>query len=235
MSGAAASTSLPRASVPAPEGEPTTLVLARHGRTAGTERGVFAGRDGDDPPLSAAGEGDAARLAAALARLGTPASSLPGVEPVTAIVASPMARTQGTAKAVGERLGLDVVTDEDWAEMAFGAWSGLTYAEIDDRDPVALKAWWGDAAVAPPGGESFDALAERVGAARRRTVEAYPGQVIAVVSHGGPVRAVVREALDGGPATLWRLRVTPCALTVVRYWPDGGIEVVTVNTAAPIA
>ncbi len=223
---------LTRASVPVREGEPTTLVLARHGRTADTERGVFAGRDGDDPPLSAAGEGDAARFAAGLARLGTAASPVPGLAPVTAIVASPMARTQGTAKAVAEQLGLQVATDEDWAEMAFGAWSGLTYAEIAATDPAALQTWWGDAGVAPPGGESFDALAERIGVARRRTVEAHQGRVVAVVTHGGPVRIVVREALEGGPATLWRLRVTPCALTVVRYWPDGGIEVVTVNAAA---
>ena len=116
--------------------------------------------------------------------------------------------------------------------MAFGAWSGLTYAEIADRDPAALATWWGHAAVAPPGGESFDALAERIDTARRRTVEAHPGRVVAVVTHGGPVRVVVREALEGGPATLWRLRVTPCAPTVVRYWPDGGVEVVSVNTAA---
>jgi hypothetical protein len=43
------------------------------------------------------------------------------------------------------------------------------------------------------------------------------------------VRVVVREALDAGPATLWRLRVTPAALSVVRFWPDGGVEIVTVN------
>ena len=223
---------LSRASVPDREAGPTTLVLARHGRTAATERGVFTGRDGDDPPLSAAGEGEAARLAAALAALGTQASPVPGVPAVSALVASPMARTRGTAAAAGQRLGLAVAADEGWAEMAFGSWNGLTYAQIAERNPAALAGWWQDPAAAPPGGESFDALADRVAAARRRTVEAYPGRVVAVVTHGGPVRVVVREALDAGPAALWRLRVTPCALTVVRYWPDGGVEVVVVNVAA---
>ena len=223
----------PRATVPRPGGEPVTLVIARHGRTADTERGVFAGRDGADLPLSAAGEADAARLATALDRLGTDGSPVPGVPPVQAVVASPMLRAQGTAKAVADGLGLGVVgTDEGWAEMRFGAWEGLTYAEIMRRDPQALGAWWGDASIAPPGGESFDSLALRVLAARERAVAAHPGESVAVLTHGGPVRVLVRDALDGGSAVLWRLRVTPCALTVVRYWPDGGLEVVTVNAAA---
>jgi probable phosphoglycerate mutase len=221
--------SAPRASVPRPDGEPVTLVVARHGRTADTERGVFAGLGGADPPLSPAGEADAARLAAALSRLGTDASPVPGVPPVQAVVASPMLRTQGTARVVADRLGLGVATDEGWAEMRFGGWDGLTYAEIARRDPQALAAWWGDASSAPPGGESFDALALRVRAARERAVAAHPGESVAVLSHGGPVRVLVRDALEGGTAVLWRLRVTPCALTVIRHWPDGGVEVVTVN------
>jgi broad specificity phosphatase PhoE/ribonuclease HI len=231
---AALSASAPRASVPAHAGEPSTLLLARHGRTRETERGVFAGRDGADLPLSPAGEADAARLAAAVRRLGTAGAPVPGLAAVDAVVASPLLRAQGTAKAVAEQLGLDVLTNDGWAEVAFGAWDGLTYAEIARRDPDRLADWYGDPAVTPPGGESYDALAVRVAAARDRVVQIRPGRTVLVVTHGGPVRVVVREALDAGPATLWRLRVTPCALTAVRYWPDGALEVVTVNADVPL-
>jgi probable phosphoglycerate mutase len=223
------STAAVRASVPARSGEPTTLLLARHGRTADTERGVFTGRGGADLPLSPAGEADADRLAALLAALGTASSPIPGVDRVDAVVASPMLRASGTAAVAADRLGLDTTVDEGWAEMAFGAWEGCSYADLARRDPDALAAWWGKPEVPPPGGESFDDLAARVRSARQRVVAAHPGQVVAVVSHGGPVRVVVRDALDGGPATLWRLRVTPAAVTAVRYWDDGGVEVVTVN------
>ena len=223
----------PRASVPQPDGEPVTLVIARHGRTADTERGVFAGarrrrppavdrrRGGRRPPRGGAQPARHRRFTRA------------GGSPVRAVVTSPMLRAQRTATVVADRLGLDVGVDEGWAEMRFGAWEGLTYAEIMRRDPQALGAWWGDATVAPPDGESFDALALRVRAARERAVAAHPGESVAVLSHGGPVRVLVRDALEGGPAVLWRLRVAPCALTVIRYWPDGGLEVVTVN-ATPV-
>jgi broad specificity phosphatase PhoE/ribonuclease HI len=225
--------SAPRASAPARAGEPTTLLLARHGRTTETERGAFAGRDGADLPLSPAGEADAARLAAAVRRLGSAGTPVPGVATVDVVVTSPLLRAQGTAKAAAEQLGLDVLVDDGWAEVAFGAWDGLTYAEIARRDPDRLAAWYGDPGVAPPGGESYDALAVRVGSARDRLVRSHPGRTVLVVTHGGPVRVVVREALEAGPQTLWRLRVTPCALTAVRYWPDGALEVVTVNADAP--
>ncbi len=224
---------LTRASVPRGSGEPTTLVLARHGRTADTERAVFAGRDGADLPLSPQGEADADGLAAALESLGTPAPLVPGIGSVTALVASPMRRTQETAGAAAARLGLEVHTDGDWAELAMGALNGLTYAEAMREHPEALAAWQGNTAVAPPGGESLDELALRVGTARARAVAQHPGGVVAVVTHGGPLRAVVREALDAGPSALWRLRITPGALTVIRYWPDGGVEVVTLNAALP--
>jgi broad specificity phosphatase PhoE len=58
---------------------------------------------------------------------------------------------------------------------------------------------------------------------------------VLVVSHGGPVAAVVHEALEAQPAALWRVRVDPCSLTVVRYWSDGGIQLVTVNAAGHLA
>ena len=221
--------SAPRASVPAHVGEPTTVLLARHGRTAETERGAFSGRDGADPPLSPAGEADAARVAGTARALGTDGAAMAGVSRVDAVVASPLLRAQATAKAVADRLGLDVHTDDDWAEMAFGAWEGLTYPELARRDPERLAAWYGDPAVAPPGGESFDALGVRVARGLARLRQAHAGRTVLVVTHGGPVRVVVRNALDAGPATLWRLRVTPGSLTAVRYWPDGGVEVVTVN------
>ncbi|HVN10561.1 MAG TPA: bifunctional RNase H/acid phosphatase [Kineosporiaceae bacterium] len=225
--------SSPSASAPASPprqlGEPTTVLLARHGRTADTERGVFSGRGGADPPLSPAGEADAGRLAAALRTTGAAGSPLAGLAPVDAVVASPLVRAQATAKAVADRLGVDVRTDDDWAEMAFGAWEGLTHAEVARRDPEGLAAWYRDPAVAPAGGESFEALAVRVDRALTRLRRAWPGRTVLVVTHGGPVRVVVRNALDAGAGALRRLRVTPGALTAVRYWPDGGVEVVTVN------
>lgn len=216
-------------------GDPTTLLLVRHGRTPLTEAGRFSGRTGEDPPLSAAGEQDAERVAQVVALLGGPGGLLADVARPKAVVCSPMLRTRQTASVVAARLALPlpVETAAEWIEAGFGAWEGLTYGEIVRRYPAEVAAWQGSTTVAPPGGgESLDDLVERVAAARRRVLRAHAGTTVVVVTHATPVRAVLQDALAAGSEALWRLRITPGALSVVRYWDDDSAEVATINSAA---
>jgi ribonuclease H / adenosylcobalamin/alpha-ribazole phosphatase len=242
------------------KGAPTTFVLLRHGRTALTESGRFSGRTGADPPLSGAGLRDAERAAAVVAGLGRPGALFADLPAVSAVISSPMLRTRQTAAAVVAALaardapepgatadrgpadggpadgdpadGNGVEVDPDWIEAGFGVWEGLTYAELIRDHAADLDRWQGSTSFAPPGGDSLDAVAERVCRARARTVAAHPGRTVVVVTHAGPVRIVVREALDAGPAALWRTRVGAGSLTVIRYWVDGGVELVTMNATA---
>ena len=214
---------------PADLGAPTALLLVRHGRTALTEQQRFSGGGGADPGLSDAGRRDAERAAAFLAVPG----AWPDVGPVAHVVCSPLARARETAAIVGARLGRPPRPDAAWAEIRFGAWDGYTPAEVAERWPAELRAWQGSTTVAPPGGESPADLVVRVRAARARLVGAHPGETLVVVTHLAPVRAVVQEALDAGPAALWRTRIEPCSVTAVRYWRDGGVEVLAVNHGAP--
>jgi probable phosphoglycerate mutase len=230
--GTVGAASTPAGSVRAPRpavGDPTTLLLIRHGRTPLTEAGRFSGRDGEDPPLSDAGEQDAAAVADAVARLGGSGALLVDLARPTVVVCSPMLRTRRTAAVIAGRLGLPVDVDEEWIEAGFGEWEGLTYAEIVRRYPAQVAAWQGSMTVAPPGGESLDHLVERVAAARRRVLRQHAGETVVVVTHATPVRAVLQDALVAGPEALWRLRITPGSLSVVRYWDDDSAEVATAN------
>ncbi|HET9658342.1 MAG TPA: bifunctional RNase H/acid phosphatase [Kineosporiaceae bacterium] len=235
---ATASTTFGSVRVPRPAtGDPTTLLLVRHGRTPLTEAGRFSGRDGEDPPLSAAGEQEAARVAGLVRGLGGPAALLADIARPSAVVCSPMRRTRQTAEAVAAGLGAGTGIDVDgeWIEAGFGVWEGLTYGEIARRHPAELAAWQGSTTCAPPGGESLDDVVERVSAARRRVLRDYSGRCVVVVTHATPVRAVLQDALHAGPAALWRLRVTPASLSVVRYWDDDNAEVAVVNSVAHLA
>lgn len=228
--------STPGGSVRAPRpsvGDPTTLLLIRHGRTPLTEAGRFSGRNGEDPALSAAGEQDAARVADVVAGLGGPGGLLADVAGPSVVVCSPMRRARQTASVVAERLGLPVETDQEWIESGFGAWEGLTYGEIVRRYPAEMAAWQGSTTVPPPGGgESLDDVVERVAAARRRALRDHAGSTVVVVTHATPVRAVLQDALAAGPQALWRLRITAGGLSVVRYWDDDQAEVATINATS---
>ena len=202
-------------------GRPTTLWLVRHARTEDTGR-VLRGGHTDGPDLDPEGRRQAERLAR---RLTDPGG---GVRPVT-VVSAPALRARRTAWALAETLDLPVRVDDDWAEVRLGEWDGLGYAEIAARWPEDYRRWRGSTAVAPPGGESLDDVFARIATARAALVAAHSGRAVLVVTHTAPVRTVLAQALEAGPAAMWRLRVDPAGLSVVRYWRDGGCEVAGVN------
>ncbi|MFI6032867.1 bifunctional RNase H/acid phosphatase [Streptomyces sp. NPDC051315] len=201
-------------------GAPATFVLLRHGETPLTPEKRFSGSGGSDPSLSDIGREQAERVAAALARRGT----------IQHIVASPLARTRETAGAVAARLGLEVTIDEGLRETDFGAWEGLTFAEVRERHPDDLNAWLADPEAEPTGGgESFAATATRIAAARDKLVAAYAGRTVLLVTHVTPIKTLVRLALGAPPESLFRMELSAASLSVVAYYADGNASVRLLN------
>jgi probable phosphoglycerate mutase len=56
-----------------------------------------------------------------------------------------------------------------------------------------------------------------------------------VVTHVSPIKLMLREALDGGPAFLHRCYLDPGGISTLDYWSDGGVSVRGVNEVAHIA
>ena len=206
-------------------GAPTTFLLLRHGETVHTRDKRFSGSGGSDPALSDEGLQQAIAAAGRLSVWGD----------IAAVVASPLARTRQTAGAVARALGLDVRVDEGVVECAFGAWEGLTFAEVQEQDPEALADWLASTAVAPPGGESFDAVSARVGRARDRLIARYPGQTVVVVTHVTPIKTLVRLALDAPSHALYRMELHPASLTEVAYYADGNASLRGFNDVAHLS
>ncbi|MFJ5232298.1 bifunctional RNase H/acid phosphatase [Kitasatospora sp. NPDC088391] len=205
---------------PADLGTPTTLALLRHGETPLTPLKRFSGSTGTDPGLSEKGVWQAERAAEALASRGT----------VQAVVSSPMLRTRQTAEAVARRLGLEVRIEEGLRELDFGAWEGLTYAEVMERHPEDLNAFLASAKAKPTGSaESLTGLAQRVGQARDRIIARYPGRTVLVVSHVSPIKSLVRLALGAPPDAVHRMELSAASLCAVQYYNDGNASLRLLN------
>ncbi|MEU6381359.1 bifunctional RNase H/acid phosphatase [Streptomyces sp. NPDC046909] len=197
-------------------GAPATFVLLRHGETPLTPQKRFSGSGGTDPSLSDVGREQAERVAAALARRGT----------IQEIVASPLTRTRETAAAVAERLGLDVAIEEGLRETDFGAWEGLTFAEVRERYPDDLNTWLSDPDAEPTGGgESFAATATRIAATRDKLIAAYAGRTVLLVTHVTPIKTFVRLALGAPPESLFKMELSAASLSAVAYYADGNASV----------
>ncbi|MFG2362570.1 bifunctional RNase H/acid phosphatase [Streptomyces mirabilis] len=193
-------------------GAPTTFVLLRHGETPLTPQKRFSGSGGTDPSLSDVGREQAERVAAALAARGT----------VQAIVASPLTRTRQTAAAVAARLGLDVAIEDGLRETDFGAWEGLTFAEVQEQYPEDLKTWLASPKAEPTGGgESFAATARRIATTRDKLIASYAGRTVLLVSHVTPIKSLVRLAIGAPPESLYRMELSAASLSAVAYYADG--------------
>ena len=179
------------------QGEPTVTLLLRHGQTPMSVQKRYAGRS--DVPLTDTGIRQAAAAAKRLADAG-----------IDVIVTSPLLRATRTAQAVAAVTGAPVVTDEGFRETDFGAWEGLTFAEVRERWPAEVTAWLAHPEAAPPGGESFAEVSTRVTDALHRVLTGRDRQTVLIVSHVTPIKTLVAAALLAP-----RPRCTACTWT----WP----------------
>ncbi|MEB3020905.1 bifunctional RNase H/acid phosphatase [[Mycobacterium] crassicus] len=201
-------------------GTPTRLLLLRHGQTELSVQRRYSGRG--NPPLTDTGRRQAESAARYLAERGG----------IAAVISSPLLRCRDTAGAAAKQLGLDVSVDQDLTETDFGAWEGLTFAEAAEHDPELHRRWLKDTSTKPPGGESFDAVQQRVLAARDRIIADHGGTTVLVVSHVTPIKTLLRLALDAGPAILYRLHLDLASLSIAEFYGDGPASVRLVNQTA---
>jgi broad specificity phosphatase PhoE len=157
----------------------TTLLLVRHGETEWNRRQRWQGHA--DPPLNAAGRGQAAGLAAELK-----------AEAIDAVYASDLRRAYETARILADGRGLPVNTVSALREVDVGEWSGLSMAEVEARHPAGV-ARWRSGAKGWERGESYSEMGVRVVEAITGILRAHTGETVLVVSHGGSIRAVVAQ------------------------------------------
>ena len=187
----------------------TILILARHGETDWNRENRFQGHA--DPPLNATGRTQSIKLAKALAG-----------EPIARVYTSPLRRARETAELVAERLGVEIEPLEAMREIDVGSWTGLTRDEVAERYPEGYSRWLERAPHGFEGGETYEALAERVLPAVRSLAEAQPSATLLVVTHGGPSRVVQAHAAGIDYAEARRRETVLANCAVCRFAVEDG-------------
>ena len=109
-----------------------------------------------------------------------------------------------------------------FAEMEFGAWDGLTFAEVREQHQDDLRPL---ARLPRPRAGRWRVVPRRRGAGAgcaatgcsRRT----PARPCCVVSHVTPIKTLVAHALGAPLESLYRMELSPASVTVLSYY-DGG-------------
>jgi broad specificity phosphatase PhoE len=165
---------------------PYSIVFIRHGETSYNAEGRLQGQR--DTALNGKGREQASAVGRSLKKLMP--TVIARLDAAEAFVASPLTRTCETMKLARAAMGLtpDLYRcDPTLVELSFGDWEGLTWPEIEARDPAGLRAREADKwNFVPPTGESYAMLCDRL----RPWLAARDGDVF-IASHGGVARALM--------------------------------------------
>ncbi|WP_149536541.1 histidine phosphatase family protein [Siccirubricoccus phaeus] len=185
----------------------TTVLLIRHAAHGVVDQLLCGRMPGIH--LGEAGRRQAEALAARLGGAG-----------LRAIHASPLPRAWATALPIASRHGLRPMASEELIEIDFGAWTGRSFAALGD-DPHWRRWNAARAAERPPGGETMQEAGQRAFAFLQRAAAEHPDGVIAAVSHGDVIKAVIARVLGVSVDTHARFEISPASLSRIRLWPDG--------------
>lgn len=178
----------------------TRILAIRHGQTAWNADSRIQGHT--DIELDATGLWQADRLATALVD-----------EPLQAIYSSDLGRARQTAAPVAAGHGLALRIDTGLRERGFGDFEGLSFAQVEQRWPEAAARWRRrDPDFGPGGGEVLSDFRARIVATIERLARAHRGECVALVTHGGVLDILYREA-------------TRLALDAPRSWELGNAAV----------
>ena len=182
--------------------ELTRVIFARHGQTEWNLQVRFQGKT--DVPLTDTGKHQAHALAERLSSW-----------PLEAVYTSPLSRALYTADAVAQRHNLTPIILPELQEINFASWEGQSIPKLKTEQHEAYSRWRADPFFNPPSGaETWEHLHTRLTRAVKTFLDGSYRR-IAVISHGGIMRAMYAVFLGLNPHKVWNMDVSNCAMSGV--------------------
>lgn len=136
-----------------------------------------------------------------------------------ALYASPLKRAVESATIASACLRIETRIRSELQEINFGRFEGLSYDEIETLYPQRYKLWMeSPTKIQFPQGESFSDMKARVLNFKESLVGTCNGQTVVVVSHGGPNRIILAEALGIPDELVFRIDQAYAAVNVIDYF-----------------
>ena len=183
------------------------LFLVRHGETELLSQGRLQGHS--SVPLNENGRKQAQEMARFFQSI-----------KVDLLFSSVLNRAVETVAFIEKSSGVNRQEDLRLNEISFGEWEGLSYDELQTRDPQIFADWVElKETFQAPGGEPICSVSERI-LSFFQEMGALDKTVVAV-SHGGPIRLLMMELLRM-PLRMFRtLKVEPCSIHLIEPGPEG--------------
>ncbi len=136
------------------------------------------------------------------------------------IISSPLLRCAEFAESLAAEVG-ELVLDENFKDISFGQWEGLSPEQIIERDAALLKQWWKSPTIAtPPAGEDFYDFRSRVLRAWKELTEDYENQNVLLITHAMVIRVILMQVLGMHEENLFRLDVGNASISRITIHQD---------------
>lgn len=193
------------------------LILVRHGETDWNKDRVFRGQM--DMRINAAGIMQADATAEALKD-----------KVFDAVYSSPLKRALVTARRIAKPHEIEVRAEKGFTDMHFGAWQGLTEAQVEERYPALLRRWSENpAGVRPPGGESTRKAWKRINGQLREVLFTHGTGTVVIVSHRVPLKMMTAYLLKKRRKGIRDIKHDPCAISTFKIHGRWDYEPVSLN------
>lgn len=181
--------------------------LVRHGETEFHADGKILGRL--DVGLNGKGREQALRVR----------EYFRGVD-LAAVYSSPLKRCLETAEPTAEDHGLEIGVMDGLMEVDMGDWDGRSLKELLSEDAETVGRWMSNPSSVPiPGGEDFSAVQRRVREAVDEIIRNHGGKdQVMVVTHGGPIRGILCEALRLDLDKMLRIDIALASVSKIEFF-----------------
>ncbi len=146
--------------------------------------------------------------------------------PDAPVVSSDLIRATATADALSPSLRLP--HNPALREINFGDWELRSFADVEAEDPATIRAYWETPGhVAPPRGESWNMVRQRVDDAIDNYLRENHADLI-IVAHFGVILTQVQRALGIGAYAAFSHKIHNLSVTDMTYddgrWTMGAIN-----------
>lgn len=191
------------------------LILVRHGQTDFNAQRRYQGQT--DNPLNVVGMAQAATLRRRLAEM-----------KLDAVYVSDLLRARQTAEIAlqGHPANLNPTFLPTLREAGGGKFEGLTWEEMNERYPEAVKLWVEDKIrYGPPEGENVAQVVARVQQALAQIIAEQSGdeRSVLIVAHGGILGILLCHLMGMDLNRLWQWRIDTCSISSLDLYKEGAI------------
>jgi len=151
---------------------------------------------------------------------------------IRAVYTSPLERAIETAEPIARRHGLEPQHVPEIGEIHLGEWQGLTMQELDKREDWRRFNTFRSGTRAP-GGELMLETQTRMVRQLDRLCAKHPDEIVALVSHGDPLRSALAYFLGIPLDLVLRFEVSPASLSIVQIH-DWGARVLCLNDTGEV-